>query len=210
MKLYFSPLACSLASRIALYEASLEADYVRVDLRTQQLPDGTDFGTVNPLGKVPVLATDEGALLFENAAILQHVAALAPGASERGTRSAAEALLHEARVRQWLSFVGTELHSGLFARFFGPPSPEAVREHALARGERYLAHVNRHLEGRRFLLDAFSVADAYLFTALGWAPATPVKLERYPALVAYRQRLLERPSVARAFSEELALYQAPA
>lgn len=57
------------------------------------------------------------------------------------------------------------------------------------------------LRRRGFLLDGFSVADAYLFTALSWAPATPVKLERYPALLAYRQRLLERPSVARAFAE---------
>lgn len=69
MKMYFSPLAlaCSLASRIALYDAALEADYVHVDLKTKRLLDGTDFCAINPLGKVPVLATDDGALLFENA-----------------------------------------------------------------------------------------------------------------------------------------------
>ena len=42
MELYFSPLACSLAARIALYEAGLEATFVRVDPRTKRLPDGRD------------------------------------------------------------------------------------------------------------------------------------------------------------------------
>jgi len=51
------------------------------------------------------------------------------------------------------------------------------------------------------------VADAYLFTILNWSMATPVDLTRWPGLAEYRARLGQRPSVARSFQEELALYR---
>ena len=38
--------------------------------------------------------------------------------------------------------------------------------------------------------------------------ATPVKFDRFPAIAAYFDRLQKRPSVAKAFGEELALYKA--
>src|ERR1700760_1082401 len=75
MDLYFSPLACSLATRIAFYEAGYEATYLEVDPKTKVVPnDGSDFRNINPLGLVPTLRTDDGQVLTENAAILQYVA----------------------------------------------------------------------------------------------------------------------------------------
>src|SRR6266403_5219311 len=75
MDLYFSPLDCSLATRIALYEAGAEATYLEVDPKTKVVQnDGSDFRKVNPLGLVPTLRTDDGLVLTENAAILQYVA----------------------------------------------------------------------------------------------------------------------------------------
>ena len=67
MELYFSPLACSMATRIALYEAGGSATYLEVDPKTKTvLKDGSDFRNVNPLGLVPTLRTDDGAVLTEN------------------------------------------------------------------------------------------------------------------------------------------------
>ena len=44
MDLYFSPLACSMATRIALYEAGAEANYLEVDPKTKVVQnDGSDF-----------------------------------------------------------------------------------------------------------------------------------------------------------------------
>ena len=75
MDLYFSPLACSMATRIALYEAGQSANFIEVDPKTKKvLKDNSDFHAVNALGLVPVVRTDEGEILTENAAILQHVA----------------------------------------------------------------------------------------------------------------------------------------
>jgi len=63
-----------------------------------------------------------------------------------------------------------------------------------------------YLDGRQFLLDGFSVADAYLLTVLNWKIATPVDLEKWPAVAGYYTRLKQQPSIARALSEEHALY----
>ena len=43
MKLYYAPGACSLAPHIALVEAGIAAETIRVDLKTHTLPDGTEL-----------------------------------------------------------------------------------------------------------------------------------------------------------------------
>ena len=204
MDLYFSPLACSLATRIALYEAGAEANYLEVDPKTKVVQkDGSDFRAVNPLGLVPTLRTDDGTVLTENAAILQYVAERFPDAN-----LAPRSGLERARLQQWLCFIGTELHKALFIPLFDKKAPEGTAANALAKGESRLAFLNAHLDGREFLLDQFSVADAYLYTVLNWSMATPVKFDRFPAIQDYFTRMQQRPSVAKAFREELALYKA--
>ena len=72
--LYFAPLACSMASRIALYEAGADADFTYVDTRAKAVEGGGDFFAVNPMGQVPVLVTQDGRTITENVAVLQYVA----------------------------------------------------------------------------------------------------------------------------------------
>lgn len=203
MELYFSPLACSMASRIALYEAGAEATFLEVDPRTKRLPDGSDFRAVNPLGLVVALRDEAGAVLTESAAVLQYLADRFPAA-----RLAPADALERRRLQQWLSFIGAELHKGLFMPLLGRDVPEAARAYALEVGRSRLDLLARHLDGRDFLLDDFSVADAYLVTVLGWSRATPLDLSDWTVLQAYVERLRGRPSIARALAEELALYEA--
>ena len=202
MDLYFSPLACSMATRIALYEAGAQAQYIQRD-RNKRLPDGSDFCAVNPLGMVPTLRTDEGEVLSENAAILQYVAERSPQAGLAPTGG-----IERARLHQWLSFIGTELHKAVFLPLLRRDAPAEVKTYAAGLADARLAIVERQLTGREFLLDRFSVADAYLFTVLNWSGATPVKLDGFPAIQAYVARLQSRPSVAKALGEEFALYKA--
>ena len=202
MKLYFSPLSCSLATRIALYEANADASFVEVDPKTKKtLDDERDFRTVHPLGLVPTLALDDGAVLTENAAILQYVAEQFPEA-----QLAPRDGLGRARLQEWLCFIGTELHKALYVPLLDAKAPEGAKAHALSKADSRLAYVAGKLEGREHLLDRFSVADAYLFAVLNWSQVTPVDLKRHPSIVAYHARLHERPSVARAFAEERVLY----
>jgi glutathione S-transferase len=204
MDLYFSPLACSLATRIALYEAGADAGFIEVDPKTKRiLADGSDYTEVYPLGLVPAIRLDDGGLLTENAAILQYVAARFPAANLAPRDDTGRA-----RLQQWLCFIGTELHKGLFMPLFDRKAPAGTADHVLQKGQSRLAYLDAHLNGREFLLDHFTVADAYLCTVLNWSMATPVKFDRYPAIQSYVQRMQTRPSVAKAFAEELALYKA--
>jgi glutathione S-transferase len=201
MKLYFSPLACSLATRIALYEAGADAGYVEVDAKTKKTDGGLDFRAVHPLGLVPALSLDDGSVLTENAAILQYVAALFPDA-ELAPRDA----IGRARLQQWLCFIGTELHKALYVPLLDEKASPEVKAYALSKAESRLSYLAKELEGRDYLLDRFSVADAYLVTILNWSMATPVDLSPHPAITSYVERMRARPHVARALREELALY----
>lgn len=206
MDLYFSPLACSMASRIALYEAgsaAAGAGFVEVDPKTKKTLRGEDFYQVNPLGLVPAIRTDAGEIVTENAAVLQYLAELFPAASLAPVSG-----LARTRLQQWLCFIGTELHKALFIPLFDRELPEAAKARALEKGRTRLAYLDRYLGGREFLLETFSVADAYLFTVLNWNIATPVDLAEWPAVQAYYLRLKERPSIARALAEEFKLYAA--
>ena len=74
LQLYFSPMACSLASRIALMEAGLDAHYHQVHLLTKKVvDDGSDFRSVSVKGAVPVLVLENGERLTESAAVLQYI-----------------------------------------------------------------------------------------------------------------------------------------
>jgi glutathione S-transferase len=205
MELYFSPLACSMATRIALYEAGAEADYLEVDPKTKRVQaDGSDFYAVNPLGLVPVLRTDDGVVLTENAAILQYVAERFPDSG-----IGAKPGIDRSRLQQWLCFIGTELHKGLFVTLLSKTAPAEAKTYTLEKGLSRLDYLDNYLKGREFLLDHFSVADAYLVTVINWTMATPpIELAKWPNVKAYYERTRARPSIARALGEEFALYKA--
>jgi glutathione S-transferase len=203
MQLYFLPLACSMATRIALDEAGAPAEYIEVDAGTKRLPDGRAFKEVHPLGLVPTLRTDDGELISENAAVLQYVARRFPEA-----RLGAGDEREEARLQQWLCFIGTELHKALFVPLLDHKAPEAVKTYALEKGRSRLDYLEQALSGREFVLDRFTIIDAYLAAVLNWSMVTPVQLSKWPAIQSYLGKLRDRPSVARAVAEEMALYMA--
>jgi len=207
MDLYFSPLACSMSSRIALAEAGAMANLIEVDSITKRLlATGEDYRAVNPLGYVPALRLDDGTVLTENSAILQHIAdeypeaELAPPASDRHGR---------AKLRQWLSFISAELHKGLMTPLLGDKTPAEVKAWTAGKYASRLSYLNEKLAGREFLLDRFSVADAYLVTVLNWTRATPeIDLSAYPNVKAYLDRMRARPSVVAALAMEIPLFRA--
>lgn len=202
MELYFAPLSCSLASRIALYEAGIPAEFHQVTLSTKKLADGRDYLAINPKGQVPALRLDSGDILTEGPAVLQYIADLAPAAK----LAPAAGTPARYKLQQWLNYISTEVHKALFYAMFNPASPPEAK--AFARDVllpvRY-EFLSNHLKDREHLLDEFSIADAYLVTTLNWAAPAGVDLAKWPVLAAYHRRLAGRPAVAKAFGEELAL-----
>src|SRR5271166_2299349 len=207
MDLFFSPLACSMSGRIAFAEAGASVNLIEVDPGTKRvLATGEDYRAINPLGYVPALRLDDGTVLTENAAILQFVADAHPAA---GLAPPETDPLARAKLRQWLSFIGTELHKGLMLPLLVRDAPPEVRAWTVRKYSSRLAYLDDKLEGREFLLDRFSVADAYLATILNWTQATPeIDLAAYPNVKAYLDRMRARPSVAAALATEVPLFRA--
>ena len=203
MKLYFIPFACSLATRIAIEEAGLDAEFVQV-LPGHQLPDGGDFLSVSPMGYVPALETRTGVTLSEGPAVLQYIA------DNAADGVLAPALFSEDRYRMqsWLNFISTEVHKAVFAPLFAKDSGEAEKAAALARVAKPFGVLSAHLDGRMHLGEGFTVADAYLLAVLNWCETAGVDIAAWPVLLGYRTQLRKRPSVARAMAAEMPLLKA--
>ena len=181
MKLYYSPGACSLSPHIALCEAGLPYDLVKVDLRAKKLENGDDFLKVNPKGQVPALALDSGELVTEGPVIVQMIADKAAGKNLAPARDSAERY----KLLEWLNFVGTELHKN-----FGPMFSPVLADDAKA-------FFKDRVMGKQF-----TVADGYLFTMLSWADRMKFDLSGMPNLLAYKARVAARPKVQEALTKE--------
>jgi glutathione S-transferase len=199
LQLYFWPMACSLASRIALLEAGLDARYHLVDIFDKKvLEDGIDFWSISPKGAVPVLVLDDGQRLTKNAAVLQYIAdrrpdlGLAPPAGDPDRY----------RLQEWLSFIGAEIHKGfLFPTFWY--ANDAAKASSRERIGKTLSIVAAHLDNRQYLVgERFTVADAYLIWALLLIQRSRLDLAAWPALVDYLDRMQRRPLVEAAIDLE--------
>jgi glutathione S-transferase len=191
MKLYLAPGACSLADHIALHEAGLAFDHVRVDLRTKRTEDGRDFNEINPKGYVPALVMDDGQLLTENVAILAWVAERAPELAPGGE-------LGRIRLIEMLAFVATELHKAFIRSLF--PTSDAEKQAAEAAIRKRLGFLADRLQGDYLFGSQASVADAYLYVMLRWAGLQGI--EAPEPLPAFARRMETRPAVRQALEHE--------
>jgi glutathione S-transferase len=198
MKLYYSPGACSLSAHIALKESGLAFEAIAAPTKTHQLPDGTDYYSINPLGYVPLLELDNGARLREGPAIVQYIADQVPAkklAPPNGT-------FERYQLQAWLTFIGTELHKG-FSPLFTPGMPEEAKVIARNRLAERLKWVDGELAGKPYLMgEQFSVADGYLFTVAGWGKYVGIDISGLARLGSFMERVSARPAVQAALKAE--------
>lgn len=198
MKLYYAPGACSLSPHIALCEAGLSFDRVRVNLGTKKTEHDEDFCSINPLGYVPALQLDDGQVLTEGPAILQYVADRVP----EKNLAPANGSLARYQLQSQLNFIATELHKTIGA-LFAPGIDEARRKSAIDLFTRRLHPVAERLAQAPYLAGTdYSVADGYLFTVLSWLPHLKIDLTPWPMVRAYQERIAARPAVQTALREE--------
>jgi glutathione S-transferase len=192
MKLYFAPGACSLADHIAMHEAGLEFDRVKVDTKTKRTDDGRDYLQVNPKGYVPALEFDDGEVLTENIAILSVVADKAPQLTPEGR-------FGHFRLLEMLAFISTEIHKG-FKPFFKPDATDAEKAAAAETLTKRFGYLAQRMTGDYLFGAQFTVADAYLFVMCLWAQKNGLTL---PApLPAFVIRMKSRPAVKLALEHE--------
>ena len=198
MKLYYSPGACSLSPQIVLQESGLAYEPVLASTKTHQLADGTDYYTINPLGYVPLLELDNGARLHEGPAIIQYIADQVP----EKNLAPANGSFERYKLQEWLNFIGTEVHKG-FGPLFKPTTPESYKPIALEALTKRLQWVDGQLAGKSYLLgEQFSVADAYLYTVSRWAGFVGLDLSGMANILAFQQRMAQRPAVQAALKIE--------
>ena len=198
MKLYYSPGACSLSPHIALLEAGVPHDLVKVDLKAKKTEDGGDFLKVNPKGQVPTLQLDDGEILTEGPVIVQAIADKAAGKNLAPANGTTERY----RLQEWLNFLTSELHKN-FSPLFAPVLSDETKQFFRDRLMGKLKHVDEKLAGHDYLMgNAFSVADGYLYTMLRWADAHKFDLSALKNLMAYKARVAARPQVQAALKSE--------
>ncbi len=198
MKLYYSPGACSLSPHIALLEAGLPYDLVKVDLRAKKLENGDDYLKVNPKGQVPALALDNGELVTEGPVIVQMIADKASAKNLAPARDSAERY----KLLEWLNFTTGELHKN-FSPLFNPTIPDEVKNFFKDRIMGKFKYVDSQLAGHDYLMGKqFTVADGYLYTMLRWADGNKLDLSGLKNLMAYKDRVAARPKVQEALTKE--------
>jgi len=198
MKLFYSPAACSLAPHIVLQEAGFAYDLEKVNLGKKITASGEDYRKINPKGSVPAIESDGGEILTEVAVILQYLADRKP---ESGLAPAA-GTLERYRLMEWLNYVASEVHKS-FGPLFNPKASEDWKAVQRTLIESRLDFLAAHLGNSPYLMgNAFTAADAYLFTVLNWTNFTGLDLGKWPALADYMARVAARPKVREAMKEE--------
>jgi glutathione S-transferase len=190
MKLYTAPGFSSFADHIALVEAGIPFELVKVALFEKKIEGGGDYRKVNPTGYVPALVFDDGELLTENVAILTWIADRAPQLIPEGP-------LGRYRLIEMLSFIATELHKRFPAYLTEPEEAKPVIAKEI---DRWLAFAAERVGGPHLFGERFTAADPYLFhMARGAAEVGFALPDPLPADV---ERIEKRPAVQEAIRQE--------
>src|ERR1700683_3599866 len=165
MKLYYAPGACSLSPHIALHEAGLAHELVKVDLRAKKLENGDDFLKINPKGQVPALALDSGELVTEGPVIVQMI----PDKASAKTPAPARDSTERYKLQEWLTYINGELHKNI-GPLFNPALSDDAKAVFKDRAMGKFKYLDNQLAGRDYLMGKqFTVSDGYLFVMLNCA-----------------------------------------
>jgi GST-like protein len=177
---------------VMLEESGLDFTLRQIDLQKgdQKTPE---YARINPYRKIPAIIDSEGpggkpVTLFESVAICIYLA--------EKTGRFLGAAADRPNVWKWSMFHATNVLP-TFASLgrIDHPSFEA-------NAKRQLAVMDGHLAGRDWFADEFSIADIIPFTRVNSPNDDAVKLSDYPNVAAWRDRILQRPAVAKAMAQK--------
>jgi len=192
MLLYDSPVSGN-CYKVRLLLAHLGIQYER---RTMDVVDRSNrpevLGGLNPALRVPTLVLDDGRPLAESGAILWYFG--------EGTPFVPGDRYERAQVLQWMFFEQYDHEPSVaVVRFWiaysGRPEAYADRlEERTAAGYRALGAMERHLDGREYLVGSrLSLADIVLYAYTHVADEGGFDLGAYPDVQAWLARVAAEP-----------------
>ncbi len=205
LKLYYAPETCARASLIALAESGADYAIARLDFARgeQRQPD---YLAINPKGRVPALSTASGTLT-ETPAILAYIAQTFPAARLAPLDDA----FAFAQLQSFNSYLCSTVHTAHAHKRRGarwaddPAAQESMRQKVGANMLECFQLIEATMfSGPWVMGDAYTVADAYLYTISSWLEGDGVDLSQLPVTRAHRARMEQRPAVQRALAEEAA------
>jgi glutathione S-transferase len=202
MKLFYMPGACSLAPHIVLEWIGKPFELGRIERGKTREPD---FLAINPAGKVPALAEEDGRVLTEAEAILLYLAEKFPD-EQLGASPTAEARYE---MHRWMSYLTGDVHPAFYPYFLpqryiaDKEQYHAVREAAYAQIDACFQLLDRHMENRTYMIeDRRTVLDPYLFVFCRWGNALPKPFADYLNLHRFMMQMAEDEGVQRAMQAQ--------
>lgn len=196
MKLYFATGTISIAVAIALEEAGIAYDAVKVDFASAEQTK-PDYLTLNPKGRVPALITTGGDTLTETGALLDYIAAIAPQANLIPTK-----VEDAAHMRSVMYYLASTFHVAHAHKMRGSrwADHQSSFDDMTAKVPETMAACATFVEaeclkGDYTCGDAISIADPYLFVVCNWLAGDGVTVADYPKIEAFLARMEARDSV---------------
>ena len=199
LTLYAFTGSCSRASHIALEESGLDFEVRLLDFSKAEQREPA-FLAINPKGRVPALATDQG-VLTESPAILAYIAALAPEGLLAPTDPFAFARMQAFNLYLATTVHVAHAHGRRASRWSDDAAAQASMAAKVTQNMRDgFSLIEAGLSGDWVMGDAYTVADPYLFTFAAWLDSDGVDIAEFPKVQAHFERMQARPAVIRALA----------
>lgn len=203
LKFFYGPRTCALASRIALEEAGAEYEPVKVDFATAEQTKPA-YLAINPKGRVPALVTDRG-VLTETVAILAFIAQSYP----HRKLAPLDDPFAFAEMQAFNSYLASTVHVNHAHKHRGARWATLESSFADMRAKvpetmaaSFTLIERDFLKGPWVMGEAYTVADAYLFTVSRWLEGDGVDVNRFPRVATHMRAMEQRPAVQAALAGE--------
>jgi len=155
------------------------------------------FTALNPNQRMPVM-DDNGFVLWESNAIMQHLAAKRPESGLLPADPAKRDLVNQWQfwdLAHWDPACATLIFENLVKGLFQNAPPDAVKvAEGLERFERVARVLDGHLAGRRFIVgDSLTLADFSIGAALNMSQNGRIPVDSYGHISSWYARLTELP-----------------
>jgi glutathione S-transferase len=180
-------------TRIVLAEKRIEYEFVVEN----PADPGARVAEFNPLGKVPVLVTDDGAAIYDSSVIVEYLDTVSPVG-----RLLPEPGRQRIQVKRWEALADGLMEAAILIILEGRRAPKLQSrewvQHQGGKVEQAVRAAAQDLAEKNWCAaESYSVADIALGCALGYLDFRFVELDwrtRYPNLERHAQKLFKRPS----------------